>query len=192
MNSLKSIKKIVVNLTSDEEKILYKYLKYNSNKEKSELMTIQLIDLLKSKNDYTVTEIQKKIYGKINYSTFNKLVNRLKHKIFEIISFDASLISNNYSKRNLVLLDLRKKLLQADILQLKGLRNEILPVYNQIIRRSKIYELYDIQSQALLSKQRLQSMDSKFKHFKKINEEIEFAENCFIAYKKSLLITSLM
>ena len=184
MNSLKSLKNIVSKLTEEENKILLKILNYN-NISKNESKSIHLINFLLSKNNYSINDIQNYIYGKSNYNAFNKLLNRTKYKIFETIIFDLSILSNNFSKRNKVNIDLRKKLLQADILQLKGLRSEVLPIYNHIIIRSKFFELYDIQVQALISKQRLQLINAKVISFKKINEEINYAEKCLNALKDS-------
>ena len=183
MNSIKSIKNIINKLTEEEIRILLRVFK--SNISKSESKSIHLVKLFLSEKKYSLSEIQINIYGKLNYSAFNKLLNRVKYKIFETIFLDLSISSNNFSRRNKVNIDLRKKLLQADILQLKGLRNDVLPIYNHIIVSSKKFELYDLQIQALISKQRLQSINSKVQSFKKINNEIIYAENCLNALKDS-------
>ena len=132
MNSLKSLKNIVNKLTKEEVRLFKRTLNNNSNSQ-NETKSIQLMKLLLSEKNYSINDIQNNIYGKSNYSAFNKLLNRTKHKIFETIFLDLSIISNNFSKRNIVNIDLRKKLVQADILQLKGLRGDVLPIYNHII-----------------------------------------------------------
>ncbi len=184
MNSLKSLKNIVNKLTEEEIKTLKRILSINTAL-KNELKSFNLINLLLSDKNYSYNEIQNSIYGKPNYSAFNKLLNRTKQKVLETIILDLTISSNNFSKRNKVNLDLRKKLLQADILQLKGIRMEVLPIYNYIISHSKYFELFDIQVSALVSKQRLQLINSKVNSFVKINDEIEYAENCHKALKTS-------
>ena len=184
MNSLKSLKNIVSKLTEEEIKTLKKVLSINIVL-KNESKSLNLINLLLSDKNYSFNEIQNNIYGKPNYNAFNKLLNRTKHKVLETIILDVTISSNNFSKRNKVNLDLRKKLLQADILQLKGIRKEVLPIYNYIISHSKYFELFDIQVSALVSKQRLQLINSKVNSFVKINDEIEYAESCHKALKTS-------
>jgi hypothetical protein len=177
MKSLSSLKNVLVKLTDEELHLLKKNLNQNLRKEQSvKLKSQQLIKLLSGDKQYTLGEMQFNIYGKLNYHAFNKLTTRLNQKVLEIITLDKAILSNNFSKRNTINLDLRKKLLLADILQLKGLRKEVLPHYNKIISNAKKFELYDIQIRALNSKQRLQSVNSKFKLFKRINKEISEAE----------------
>ena len=130
MNSLQSLRNIISKLTIEEKNILLKNLNKNN---KSASKSIQLINLLISESKYSINEIQNIIHGKLNYNAFNKLQSRIKQKIYETIIFEFSIASNKFSKRNEVNIDLRKKLLQADILQLKGLRNEVLTIYNYII-----------------------------------------------------------
>ena len=184
MNSFKSLKNIVNKLTEEEIKALKKTLSINTVL-KNESKSLNLINLLISDKNYSFIEIQNSIYGKSNYSAFNKLLNRIKQKVFETIILDLTISSNNFSKRNKVNLDLRKKLLQADILQLKGIRKEVVPIYNYIISHSKYFELFDIQVSALVSKQRIQLISSRVNSFAKINDEIEYAESCHKALKTS-------
>ncbi len=186
MNSLKVLKIVVNKLTKEEMKILFKSLSYNNKIENAQReKSLKLIKFLLSIDEISSKEVQFFLYGKSNYSAFNKLINRLKQKIYEIIILSNSINSNNFSNRNKVNLDLRKKLLQADILQLKGLRKNILPLYNYIILNSNKYELYDILVQALNSKQRLLSVNSKFKIFQEIRNEILLAENRLVLFKES-------
>jgi hypothetical protein len=188
MNSLKALKVLIHNLTKKEISILISNLNQHVKNEELGSKSIQLVKLLTESNSNNFSEIQNIIYGKDNYNAFSKLINRLKDKIFEIILMDNSLKSNSFSERNIILINLRKKLLQADILQLKGERANIGPVYSHIIKYAKKFELYEVLVQALNSYQRLHSISTKSKKFKNINAEIKYAEECLIAFKESFEI----
>ncbi len=188
MNSLKSVKALIQNLTKKEVNILISNLNQYVKNDAAGLKSIQLVKLLTESNSYNFSEIQNFLYGKDNYNAFSKLINRLKDKIFEIILLDNSLKSNSFSERNIILINLRKKLLQADIFQLKGERANIGPVYTHIIKYAKKFELYEVLVQALNSLQRLQAIGTKSKKFKNISAEIKYAEECLIAFKESFEI----
>jgi hypothetical protein len=184
MNNLLGLKRILNHLTKEELKSLLKFLEYYADSGDSQ-KSVQLVKMLIDESDFTSTDIQNSLYGKKNYMAFNKLCNRIKNKIFEILLFDSNLSKRYYSKRNQIVFELKKKLIQADILQLKGLRDDLLPIYNQIIQRSKKNELYDVLVQALYSKQRLIGIHGKNELVKVLKNEIEFSEKCWHAMNHS-------
>ncbi len=185
MDNLRTMKNLLQKFNKKEIILLKNYLIINNSIKKVGSKSYLLVDLLLSEKNYSSKEMQLKLYNVQNYYAFNKLLNRLKSRALEIITFNLSIESNNYSKRNKVLIELRKKLLQADILQLKGFRENVVNIYKNVINNSKTFELYDLQIQALNSLQRLKSINSNMKLFIKTNEQIKYAEGCLSALKDS-------
>lgn len=187
MNNLTTLRKLIYRLSNHEiNQLLTKFESFSKTEENSKSM--KLITVLNNKQEASSNDIQKLLYGKNNYSAFNKLCNRLKSTILEIITDDSSINKSNYSERNKQLFLLRKKMLQADILQLRGVNDDVLLMYNTIIAKSEVFEFYDLQLQALNSKLRFLSSFGKSKEIIRIKSEIGRAENNFTAYNDALLI----
>ena len=132
MNSLVTLKRMVLKLNVVEFNLLVRRFE-RINVQNGKSKTILLINLLKNNNYVNSSEIQNILNPNSNYLAFNKLCNRLKNAILEVIIDDSSLEFNQYSYRNKQLLFLRKKIIQADILLLKGLNEELLSMYNSAL-----------------------------------------------------------
>lgn len=187
MNSLTTVKELLFKLTKGELKLLVKSVSIENTKVLSRSKSTTFINLFLSNPELTSYEFQKRLYGNLNYGAFNKLISRLKLKIYEIVMHEQSISSKFYSKRNCMNFELRKRLLQADIYQLKGSRKGILPLYNYIISKSGKFELYELKIQALISKQRLLNAN-KGSLFLKIKSEIIRSEQCNLDLKNSNII----
>ncbi|MBK7573079.1 MAG: hypothetical protein IPI10_16220 [Bacteroidetes bacterium] len=109
MNNIIALKKLVSKLNNTEINLLRKQIE-NNNINSVEGKSVQLLKLLIRKEPLTSVEIQKIIYGKLNYLAFNKLCNRFKDSIHDVLLMDNSIRTSGYSKRNTLLFDLRKKL----------------------------------------------------------------------------------
>jgi len=138
MNNIIALKKLVSKLNNTEINLLRKQIE-NNNINSVEGKSVQLLKLLIRKEPLTSVEIQKIIYGKLNYLAFNKLCNRFKDSIHDVLLMDNSIRTSGYSKRNTLLFDLRKKVIQADIIQLRGINEDVLSIYNSIITKSALF-----------------------------------------------------
>lgn len=184
MNNLSSLKKLVSKLNSTEVNLLRKQLEDHGTF-RIEQKSILLLKLLSVKEELSSSEIQQKIYGRNNYTAFNKLCNRLKYSIFDVLLIDNSIKSSNYSKRNTLLFELRKKIIQADMIQLRGINDEVMQIYNSVIAKSYKNEFYDILIQALNSKLRFVSLFSNKKIIDKLKSEIDDVEVKWLALNQT-------
>ncbi len=177
MNSLNYLKAILHSLKPEELTSLEKFVLFQVNPEEARFSkSVQLIKLILAEENYSANDIQKTIYGKENYTAFNKLVNRLKDKTLEVLLFDSNLQRGYYSERSKTLFELRKKMLQIDLLILKGMRNNILDDLNLVIKKSDELEIYDVLVQALYSKQRFYGLDMGAKKASQLKTQIRLAE----------------
>ena len=184
MNNIIALKKLVSKLNNTEINLLRKQIE-NNNINSVEGKSVQLLKLLIRKEPLTSVEIQKIIYGKLNYLAFNKLCNRFKDSIHDVLLMDNSIRTSGYSKRNTLLFDLRKKVIQADIIQLRGINEDVLSIYNSIITKSALFEFYDILIQALNSKLRFVSSFGKKNVIENIKNEITQVEVNWLALNQT-------
>jgi hypothetical protein len=182
MNSLRYLKAILKTLKPEEINSLEKFISYQTDREDQlRSKSSVLLKLMLGPEDYTANEMQRTLYGKLNYPAFNKLVNRLKEKTLEVILFNANLQRGHYSERSRMVFELRKKLMQIDLLILKGLRVKILDEINLVIKKAKEFEIYDVLVSILYSKQRFIGFEEKKKHSADLLLEIRKAEEVWIA-----------
>ena len=126
MIKLNSLKNLISKLNDEEYTSVINFLKFNSPQTgRANLKSVLLVEIAKDKQAYTSNEIQKTIYGNVNHVAFNKLVNRVYTKVLDVIILDSNLYNGKYSSRNKVVFELRKKVLQVDLLILKGIRENI-------------------------------------------------------------------
>lgn len=186
MNSLKNLKNLLHKLRKDEVQSLFHFLQMNSDTiDKDFGKSLQLVRVILDNKDYTSQEIQKLIYGQVKSMAFSKLVNRLYDKVLETIILDQNLNKGKYSERGRMVFILRKKMIQIDLLILKGLRENINKELDQIIHKSNEYEIYDILIQALYSKQRYILIQGKQKELISLSEDILRAEKCWASFNLS-------
>ncbi len=186
MNSLHYLKAILRTLKPEEITSLEKFISYQTDKE--DLIRSKssgLLSLLLSQEDYTANDMQRTLYGKLNYPAFNKLVNRLKEKTLEVILFNANLQRGHYSERSRMVFELRKKLMQIDLLILKGLRVKILDEINLVIKKAREFEIYDVLVSILYSKQRFLSIGMGSRRSSSMLAEIKSAESILEKFNES-------
>ena len=181
MTSLNNLKNLVNKLRKEEIKSLINFLDYQKDAKDLQLKSIRLVKLLRSDQNHSSNDVQITLYGKVNYNAFSKLINRLKSKIYEIILFDNNLEKTILTRRNRIVFDIRKKLIQSEILFSRGINNELESFQNKIIQKAKEYEVYDSMLEALHAKQRYLGFISGSNGYLKLKEEIEFYENSRVA-----------
>jgi len=113
MNNLNSLRNLIKKLSGEEMKILFRILQpQKESKNKLENKSLLLVNLLLVEPSLSSNEIQKKIYESLNYSAFNKLCSRLREKALDSLLMDSSIENGGYSKRNEIVFELKKKLIQ--------------------------------------------------------------------------------
>lgn len=173
MNNLISLRNLIRKLSIEEMKILTRIIQpRNVNIASVENKSLQLVDLLIIEPALNSSEIQKIIYGKINYSAFNKLCSRLREKMLDSILLESSIDQGGYSKRNRIVFELKKKLIQADILNLKGLREQADSICKKVISISSDYEIYDLTIQSLITREKFVRLRKNQKEVIKVVSEI--------------------
>jgi len=179
MITLNAIKNLINKLKREELKSLLKYLRYyQDSNDESRGKSIQLVEALVADPECTSKDIQISLYGSENYHAFNKLLNRTKDKIYEVLLFDQNLSKPYYSERNRVVFDIRKKLVQSEVLFLRGITDDLEKLQNKIISKAKEYEVYDSLIEALHAKQRFMVLQGGKKTVDLIEKQIEkFEEN---------------
>lgn len=165
MISVSNLQILLSKLNTEERKQLQKILQSRKSEQDGN-KTLKLVGILLEEKKINHSDIQVMLYGKENYMAFNKICSRLKEKILDVILLDPCILSSNYSKRNEVLFSVKKKIIQADILNLKGLRDDADSVIKKMILLSKEYEMYDLVIQAL-------QIREKFAIIRKLNKEIQ-------------------
>jgi hypothetical protein len=175
MKNFNSLVNLIHQLHPIEISSLRKFVKYQT--EKNNPKTCQLLELIIQKKEVNAREVQLKIYKEANYSSFNKLVERLKIKVLDVILLNNNIDINIYSERSTVNFDLRKKLIQSDMLSSKGLRDDADHLCRKIITKAIEYEFYDITIQALRVRQRFMSIRKRVSEVNRLNQSINSFES---------------
>jgi len=186
MKALQTLRVLIQKLKNEEVKSLKKFINYDEkslNSEKSK--TYKLVSILLENKVQSSSEIQIALFGTTNYEAFNKLLNRLRDKIHEVILFDSNLEKTVASKRNLAIFDTRKKLIQSEVLFSRGMKEETQVFHKKIIKQAKQYEVYDVILEALYAQQRYLGFRLGSASYRKLNKEIDFYESGRIAAIKA-------
>ena len=175
MKNLNSLNSLILKMTREELKSANKFFDYYSES-KSKTKSSDLVKLLVEKKEFNARDIQTKLYGKQNLFAFNKLINRTKEKLLEVALFDSNISKNYYTDRVRVSFELKKKLIQCDILNMKGLKDDSDLMCKKIIAKAEMYELYDIVTSAYIIRRRFINIRKKNKELNNLIIEIESAE----------------
>jgi hypothetical protein len=174
MNNIASLRNLIKKLTNEEMKNLVRVINSKkSNESQMENKSFLLLNLLLIDPQLSSSEIQKKIYNSINYSAFNKLCTRLREKVLDSMLLESSIVHGGYSKRNRIVFELKKKLIQADILNLKGLREQADSICKKIVTISNDYEIYDLAIQSLITREKFVRLRKNQKEVVKVVSEIK-------------------
>lgn len=185
MNNLSSLRSLINKMSSEEMKVLKHILQSKIEKSiKIENKSILLVNLLLVDSNLSSTEIQKNIYNKLNYSAFNKLCSRLREKALDAMLLESSIDHGGYSKRNKIVFELKKKLIQADILNLKGLREQADSISKKVISISTEYEIYDLIIQSLIIREKFVRLRKKSKEIIEINNQIKIINEKFESFRR--------
>jgi hypothetical protein len=184
MKKFNSLVELIKRLQHDEYILVKKYLTFQSDKSMNKALL--LLELIRKTISPKPSFIMSELYSNANQLAFNKLVDRVKTKILDSFLIDSNL-KNTYPERILVNFELRKKLIQSDILSQKGLRDDAETLCKSIITKAKQYELFDIITQAYLIRQRFASIRKKSIEVKKLHDEVEINQIKYKSYIKCQL-----
>ena len=195
MKNFNSLINLINKLGEEEVKSLNKFLKYYN--EKNNNKSSRLFEIILNSKEYNLINIQKQLYDKVNWQAYNKLIDRLKDKILEVLLFNSNISREEYPERIRVIFELKKKLILCDVLSFKGLRDDADLLCRKIIAKADKYELYDIVMNSLIIRQRFVNIRKKEKEVNNIQKGIQIAElkyksllNSQIVYNKILNIIS--
>jgi len=175
MNSLNHLNKIIKRLKSHEIENLNSYLHaFKVNHMNPESRSANLIELLADDKQPKMPEVlQFKIYGKTNMPAFERLVRRTRDKVYESLLLENNLRNEqSHSIRNRVGYDLRKKLIEAEIMASRGLTEDNETLYEYMLNKASQYEFYDIVLEILYTKHTFSSFRYGIKRINKIASEI--------------------
>ena len=196
MKNFNSLINLINKMSEEEVKSLSKFLKYY-NEKKNNNKSSRLLEIILNSKEYNLINIQKQLYDKVNWQAYNKLIERLKDKILEVLLFNSNISKEEYPERIRVIFELKKKLILCDMLSFKGLRDDADLLCRKIISKAEKYELYDIVMNSLIIRQRFVNIRKKEKEVKNIQKGIQVAEhkyksllNSQILYNKILNIIS--
>jgi hypothetical protein len=184
MTVLNTLKKVLYRLNKEEVKFIINYLNHQKKSLNRDLKSVQLIRLILKNENISIQELQISLNIENRFS-LNKLINRLKEKIYELILLDNNLNKSISVKRNRLIFKVRKKLIIAEILFSRGINEDVEMIYDEIISISKKYEIYDTLLEALYAKQRFVKFKYGFNKSSKLKQEIDFYEDIREAYYRA-------
>mgnify|MGYP006902060268 CR=1 FL=1 len=115
---------------------------------------LRLLNLILKESNIDFEKVKKLIGNDITIKSYNQLISRTLVRIEESLILDINLSrKKGYTPVFRNRLKIRKLIVQASILQGRGLANYALKNYNWIIRTAKKFELYDELIETLFLKQ---------------------------------------
>lgn len=175
------LQKLVSKLSSAEIEVIKKLTastRSNFNKVNKQK---KLLFFLLNKQEVNYYEFKMLISKKSTDGSFNRVIYKLKSKILETLILDVNIdreetVNSAFKYK----LKLKKMLVSAFVLHSRGMVDISLDIYDEVIKLSKRYELYDDLLEALYVKQGLVGLTKGLKEYEKISEEIIFYEDCRI------------
>gem|GEM_PF-3388801 len=157
MSQFVIIKDLISNLRKEEIRSLRRFLQlFEEGSETSQLKGMAFLELLLSTRNYPEEKICKKLYGDDSPATmksFNKMLLRFKDKVYESLTLDINLFrKDRHDDLSMAISEVRKLLLQVNVLEEKAPVQEVLKLYDRIRQVARKYELYDELLQAMSGK----------------------------------------
>jgi hypothetical protein len=144
---LKNTQSFFSRLRSHERKTFRRFLELHEDGSLTQSKSLKLFDVLNSEKEYSESEIQVKLYGKVKVdkSTFNKLVERFREKMYESNYLDVNLYREDVNSPYFMGLMEAKKLVGLSYnIAARGVGNkEMIRILKRGISLSEKFELYD-------------------------------------------------
>ena len=186
---LRYVQKLLGNLSPTELKSLKQYLScFDPNfNDEHRVKTLVLLDkLLQTNNPDPKGEVCEALYPDKSNPNLKFLRLRLQSKIYESLLLEVNVErKGGYSKYARANIEVRKKLIQAQILWGRNITDELMVLLQQIIRKSTKYEFYPELLEALYLKQQFQGFRDGLTIYNKIQQEIELYEERLSILRKA-------
>jgi len=177
------LKGLISTLRSNELETAKKFVvAFDSNITRRNNKSLKLFKLILKKPDVKKVAAIRHVGKDVQERSFDKLVGRLKSKIFESLALNVNLdrrdlYSSNYRINKL----LRKRLTEADIAFGKNILDLAVEMYDKIIATGKRFEIYDVLLNALLTKQQIQGMTKGPKEYYLLSDDVKLYSRCVTA-----------
>lgn len=182
-------------LSAAEVKNLKLYLKcFDPNfNDQHRVKTLQLLECLESNHLMQEEEVLLRIYPDGDRKKFAFLLLRLTDKIYESLLLEVNIGRNeNYAEASRVGMDLKKKLILAQILWSRDLTERLNHLLEKVIRKARQYELYTELTEALLLKQQLEGLKRGITAFNELQAEVDEAHAALMAVRRARQFYSML
>lgn len=180
---LLKLQKLVKSLKSAEIEVIKKLIEHSKSNYLKVNKQDRLLFLLLNKENLSYLKIKNLVSKEASDYSFNRLISRLKDRVIESLYLDVNInrgTNMNSAFRNR--LKQKKLMVSAFVLHSRGMIEQSMELYNEVIGKSKIYELYDDLLEALYMKQGLIGLSKGIDAYEKISQEITFFEDCRIEF----------
>ena len=169
---------LINSLTKSENVTAKKHLQaYRSNHTSRKDKMFQLFRTIETNSEIDIAELKLLISPNVSIKSYYKLLKRTVFRVRESLMIEVNLKrKSNYGTIFKVRYQIKKDIIVAQILLNKGLLNQALGLYTNIIRIAIEYEFFDEVIEALLIKLNIASGGNKKLDYRKIKEEIDFYE----------------
>lgn len=180
MKEFVNFKWLFSRLTQNEVKTFMKYISLSNENDRGKIshsVSNKLIKLIKDDSTITEYHIQMALYGGIKTHAFRKLLQRAEEKLLDVILLQGSIANNDhYDERASDIIQMRKRLLQFDMLWLRGSNERILAQLDKIIEKADKYEYYEILLFSLYKKRKILSVSMSKREYENLNHHISSVE----------------
>ncbi len=175
------VRDLVKSLNEGEARLLEKFMiSFDEVKSPESLKMLKLFRILRdTTNNVVESEIIKQISEDYKTDSFNKLLSRLRDKIYDTLTLDANIFRKDaYSEQYQKKIHLRKLTSVASIVHGRGNIPLAIELYEKIIVGCKEFEIYSELIETLSIIQQLKGLSEGIEVYNNINEQVEFYENC--------------
>lgn len=168
---------LVARMEPHERKCLRQYLRcFDPNfSDSHEVKTLQLFDLIENGDpQLTEEDILRRIYPDGDEKRFRFLKLRLIQKIYENLLLEVNTErKGSFSQQSRVAIDVRKKLILAQMLWSRDLAKRLGPLLQRVISKAEENELFPEMLEGLYLKQQLEGMTKGLAAYQQIQAEID-------------------
>jgi len=178
--NFKNLKELANSLKEEEINLAKKHLTaFESYHTRAPSQMLRLFKVIAKTPEIELDKAKKSVSPEQSIKSFYQLVKRTLDRVLESLILDINISREDvYSPVFQYRFKIRKLIMQASILQGRGLSSFSLKNFNWIIKTAKKYELYDELIETLYLKQAVVFNLEGQKAYDKIAEEIEYFESC--------------
>lgn len=180
MRKFDLVRDLVKSLNEGEVRLVEKFLvSFDEVKSQDSLKMLRLFKILRESELVNEGEVMYEISPDYKADSFNKLVNRLKEKIYDTLTLDANIFRKDaYSEQYQKKLSIRKLTSVASIVHGRGNIHLAMELYEKIIVGCKEFEIYSELIETLTIVQQVKGISEGHEVYMNIMEQVEFYERC--------------